>query len=322
MERKKKTVLLLWGLGMLYALAASLYTDLFGCGCPDLTVMGDCHTVHLPEILGAVGWILLVPAGIWLFRQRKEILRVFGTYVGMLTACSALQLADTLVRRFSADGFLPRYSRSGLAALLLTPVHGLQGFGLSEGWWLGVILVWCVCLWVLSGFLEKKYHPRTEKIRLTFADAYKIAFVLLGILHLFFTAEALDLLIVSNPDRLPGVWYIIVTGLWLVVMAGGLRHFRGSGWMKGLAVLCLVRCIGLFFGGIAFLVGNGWYLMPLFLVGCTSPMLLPVELFWNLLSYGPPEEAICFMALALELAVMLPAWLLYRRDFSAERCVT
>ena len=109
---------------------------------------------------------------------------------------------------------------------------------------------------------------------------------------------------------------MIVTALWLVVTVGGLRYFRRNGWMKGLYVLCLIRSIGLLGGGISFLLAEGWFLIPMLLLGCTSPMLLPVELFWNLFSYGPPEEVICFMALALEMAVMFPAWVLYRRDFS------
>lgn len=319
-ERKEKTLVILWGLGMLYALFASLYTTLFGCGCPDLSAMGDCHTAHLPEILGAVGWMLLVPVGIWLFRRQKEILRVFGTYIGATLACSGLWLIET-IRRASGAPF--RYTPGSLGRILMIPVHGLCGSGgLSERWWLVLVLVWTLVLWGFSGVLEKKYHPRTEKIRLTFDGVYKFAYVLLGIVHLLFTAEALDQLVVSNPDRLPEGLYIAVTALWLAVMAGGLRHFRRSGWMKGLAVLCFVRSIGLFVGGISFLVGNGWYLIPFLLLGCTSPMLLPVELFWNLLSYGPPEAVTCFMALALELAVMVPAWLLYRRDFPAEvrRC--
>lgn len=318
MERKEKIAVTVWGLGMLYALFASLYTTLFGCACPDLTVMGDCHRVHLPEILGAVGWIVLVPAGMWLFRRRKRIFCVFGTYIGALTACSSLWLIDELLRGYDKD-FLSRYSWEGPSALLLVPVHGLKGSALSDGWWLGLVLVWAAALCVFSVFLAKKYHPRTEKIRLTFDGVYKFMFVLLGVVHLLFTAEALDLLIVSRPDRLPETLYIVVTALWLVVMVGGLRHFRRSGWMKGLAVLCLVRSIGLLGGGIGFLLKNGWFLSPFLLVGCTSPMLLPVELFWNLLSYGPPEEVICAMALVLELAVMFPAYALCRRDFPRSR---
>lgn len=315
MERKEKTTVILWGLGMLYALAASLYTTLFGCGCPDTVAMGDCHRTHLPEVLGAVGWILLVPAGLWLFRRNKGILRIFGTYIGAALACSSLWLIET-IRRQLTDTATFRYSPSGFGSLLLAPVHGLHGSGgLSETGWLILVLVWLGGLCTLSFFLERKYHPRTEKIRITFLDVYQCAFVLLGVIHLLFTAEALDLLIVSSPDRLPEVWYIVVTGLWLVVMVGGLRHFRHTGWMKGLSVLCLIRSIGLLGGGIGFLVGNGWYLTPFLLVGCTSPMLLPVELFWNLLSYGPPQEVICFMALVLEAAVMIPAYILYRRDF-------
>lgn len=317
MERKEKIAVIIWGLAVLYALFASLYTTLFGCDCPAVTVMGDCHTVHLPEILGTIGWMLLVPAGMWLFRQRKEILQVFGTYIGAMLACSALWLIEDVGRALSED-FAFRHSWEGISSLLLFPLHGLKGFGLSDRVWLAVVLVWSIGLCVGSIFLERKYHPRAEKIRLTFVGVYKFVFVLLGVLHLLVTAETLDLLIVSNPDRLPEVWYIIVTGLWLVVMVSGLRHFRHTGWMKGLAVLCLVRSIGLFFGGIGFLMENGWYLTPLLLLGCTSPMLLPVELFWNLLSCGPPYEVTCFMALVPELAVMITAYLLYRRDFPRE----
>ncbi|MBR4960110.1 MAG: hypothetical protein IKY52_04360 [Clostridia bacterium] len=315
MERKEKITVILWGLGMLYALAASLYTTLFGCGCPDTVAMGDCHRMHLPEVLGAVGWMLFVPGGLWLFRRNRGILRIFGTYIGATLACSSLWLMETIRRQFT-DASPFRYSPSGLGRLLLAPVHGLHGSGgLLETGWLVLVLLWTLVLWGFSAFLERKYHPRTEKIRITFLDVYQCAFVLLGVIHLFFTAEALDLLIVSSPDRLPEVWYIVVTGLWLVVTVGGLRHFRHTGWMKGLSVLCLLRSIGLFGGGISFLLADGWYLTPFLLVGCTSPMLLPIELFWNLLSYGPPQEVICFMALALEAAVMIPAYILYRRDF-------
>ena len=185
-----------------------------------------------------------------------------------------------------------------------------------------LVLVWTAGLWSFSAFLEKKYHPRAEKIRITFLDVYQCLFVLLGVVHLLFTAQALDLLVVNNPDRLPETLYIIVTALWLAVTVGGLRHFRRTdcrcGWMKGLAVLCLIRGIGLLGGGIGFLLDDGWFLAPLLLVGCTSPMLLPVELFWNLLSYGPPEEVICAMALVLNLALMIPAWILYTKDFPKE----
>ncbi|MBR5445044.1 MAG: hypothetical protein IKV57_02915 [Clostridia bacterium] len=321
MERKEKTGILVWGLGMLYALAASLYTTLFGCGCPDTAAMGDCHRMHLPEVLGAVGWMLLVPAGLWLFRRNQGILRIFGTYIGATVACGSLWLIESL-RRASGAPF--GYSPGGLGMLLMAPVHGLHGSGgLSERWWLVLVLVWTAGLWIFAGCLEKKYHPRTDKPKITFLDVYQFAFVLLGVIHLLCTAEALDLLIVANPDRLPEVWYIVVTGLWLVVTVGALRHFRHTGchagWMKGLFVLCLIRSIGLLVGGVAFLLADGWYLTPFLLVGCTSPMLLPVELFWNLLSFGPPEWVNCFMALALELSVMLPAYVFYRRDFPGEK---
>lgn len=219
MERKEKALVILWGLGMLYALFASLYTTLFGCGCPDLSAMGDCHAAHLPEILGAVGWMLLVPAGIWLFRRRKEILQVFGTYIGATLACSGLWLIETIRR---ASGVPFRYSPGSLGRILMIPVHGLCGSGgLPERWWLVLVLCWTLVLWGFSGVLEKKYHPRTEKIRITFDGVYKFAYVLLGVVHLLFTAEALDQLVVSNPDRLPEGLYIAVTALWLAVMAGG-----------------------------------------------------------------------------------------------------
>ena len=313
-SRKYTMTLFLWLLAALYALSASLYTVLFGCSCADITVMGDCHRIHLPEILGAAGWILLVPAGMWLFRKRQGILRVFEPYIGALTACSVLELADIAGRTLTGESVFPDIWE-GPSRLLLFPVHGLKGFGLPEWGWLTVVFVWAVGLWIFSVLLERKYHPRPEKRRITFEGAYKFTFVLLGVIYLFFTADALDILVVSDSDRLPEGLHIAAGVLWLVVLAGGLRHFRGSGWMKGLAVLCLLWSIGLFGGGLGFCLDNGWFLTPLLLVGCTSPMLVPVELFWNALSYGPPEEVVCAMALVLNLALMIPAWILYRKDF-------
>ena len=310
---KRNIVWILWLLAALYALAASLYTFLFGCSCTDITGMGDCHRIHLPEILGAVGWILLVPAGLWLFRKRQDVLHVFEGYIGAMTACSVLELADTAGRYLTGEAVFP-YRWGGISSFLLFPVHGLKGLGLPDGVWLAVVFAWSVGLWIVSALLERKYHPRPEKRRITFDTVYKWAFVLLGVLHLLFTAEALDLLIVSR-SRMPEELHIAVTGMWLAVLVGGLRHFRGSGWMKGLAVLCLLWGIGLLGGGLGFCLDNGWFLTPLLLIGCTSPMLLPVELFWNFLSYGPPEEVVCGMALVLNLALMMPAWILYTKDF-------
>ncbi len=307
---KRNSLWILWLLAVLYALAASLYTHVFGCSCAEVT---DCHRIHLPEMLGAVGWILLVPIGLWLFRKRQDVLYVFEGYIGAMTACSVLELADIAGHSLTGEAVFPdRWE--GPARLLLFPVHGLKGLGLPEWGWLAVILVWAAGLCVFSVLLERKYHLRPEKRRITFDTVYKWAFVLLGALHLLFTAEALDLLIVSR-SRMPEELHIAVTGMWLAVLVGGLRHFRGSGWMKGLAVLCLLWCIGLLGGGLGFCLDNGWFLTPLLLIGCTSPMLLPVELFWNLLSYGPPGEVVCGMALVLNLALMMPAWILYTKDF-------
>ena len=315
-SRKYTMTLFLWLMASLYALSASLYTPLFGCSCSDITVMGDCHRIHLPEFLGAVGWVLLVPAGLWLFRKRQGIQCVFGTYSGALAACSILELVDIAGRTLTGEPvFLNKWE--GNIRLLLFPVYGLKGFGLPDWGWLAVVFVWAVGLCAVSVLLERKYHPR-EPLRITFEGAYKLIFIMLGVIYLFFMADALDILGVSDSDRLPESLHIAAGGVWLVVLVGGLRHFRGSGWMKGLAVLCLIWSIGLLGGGIGFCLDDGWFLTPLLVIGCTSPMLVPVELFWNALSYGPPEEVVCGMALVLHLALMVPAWILYRKDFPKE----
>ena len=312
-SQKYPLTLHLWWLAAAYSLALVLHPFLIGCGCSMAGPEHTCGIVQYYASIGSVLWILLLPAGLWLFRKRQGILHVFEGYIGAVTACSVLALADIAGRSLTGEAVFP-YRWEGPTRLLLFPVHGLKGLGLPEWGWLAVVLGWSAGLWVFSVLLERKYHPRPEKRRITFDTVYKWAFVLLGVLHLLFTAEALDLLIVSR-SRMPEELHIAVTGMWLAVLVGGLRHFRGSGWMKGLAGLCLLWSIGLLGGGLGFCLDNGWFLTPLLLIGCTSPMLLPVELFWNLLSYGPPGEVVCGMALVLNLALMMPAWILYTKDF-------
>jgi len=311
-SQKYPLTLLLWWLTAAYSFALVMHPFLIGCGCSGAGPEHTCGIVQYYASIGSVLWILLLPAGLWLFRKRQGILHVFEGYIGAMAACSILELADIVGRSLMGEAVFP-YRWGGISSLLLFPVHGLKGLGLPEWGWLAVVFVWSAGLCVFSVLLERKYHPRPEKRRITFDTVYKWAFVLLGLIHLLFTAEALDLLIVSS-DRMPEELHIAVTGLWLVVLVGGLRHFRGSEWMKGLAVLCLIWSIGLFGGGLGFCLDNGWILTPLLLIGCTSPMLLPVELFWNLLSYGPPGEIVCGMALVLNLVLMISAWILYTKD--------
>lgn len=306
----KKFLPVLWLLALLYALFASLYTILFGCTCTDITVMGDCHRTHLPEGLGGIAWVLLLPAGLWLFRHSRRILRCFAVYGGLTAVCVLLwmtmgQITDVLLE----------FAFSLFCSVFLLPLHGLAGLGLPDTLWKSGELVWALAVCVGSLLLLHRISPRKEPVRITFQDAYKTLFVLTGVVYIQFALLWIEYLIGNTPGRLPERAAVIGTVLWLALLTGGLWVFRRSRWMEGLVCLTFLQAVGLAGTTAAHLLPEPGIFLLFVPIGCTSPMVLPPALFWELLSYGPPNAVICGMALVLDLALLVPSWIFMRKDF-------
>ena len=90
-SQKYPLTLLLWWLAAAYSLALVLHPFLIGCGCSGAGPEHTCGIVQYYASIGSVLWILLLPAGLWLFRKRENML-LFQMILVMIPLVCAMAL--------------------------------------------------------------------------------------------------------------------------------------------------------------------------------------------------------------------------------------
>ena len=90
-SQKYSLTLLLWWLAAAYSLALVLHPFLIGCGCSMAGPEHTCGIVQYYASIGSVLWILLLPAGLWLFRKRENML-IFLTILVMIPLVCTMAL--------------------------------------------------------------------------------------------------------------------------------------------------------------------------------------------------------------------------------------
>lgn len=71
MPKKHPLIRLLWWLGIAYALSLSLHPYLIGCGCTNHGAH-TCGIVQYYALIGACLFLVLVPLGLWLYRNAEK----------------------------------------------------------------------------------------------------------------------------------------------------------------------------------------------------------------------------------------------------------
>ncbi len=88
----KKFLPLLWWLAVAYSLALVMHPFLIGCGCASSGPEHTCGIVQYYATIGSILWTLLLPAGIWLFRTRENMLIFFTTLLMIQLLCILILL--------------------------------------------------------------------------------------------------------------------------------------------------------------------------------------------------------------------------------------
>ena len=101
--RKSSLTLLLWWLSVAYSLALVLHPFLIGCGCAASVPEHTCGIVQYYAVIGSGLCTLLFPAGIWLFRNRENMLIFLTTLLMIQLLCILLLLFAPALSGILAD---------------------------------------------------------------------------------------------------------------------------------------------------------------------------------------------------------------------------
>ena len=158
--RKYTLTLLLWWLAAAYSLALVLHPFLIGCGCS-----GAGHTCGIVQHYAAIGsvlWILLLPAGLWLFRKRENMLIFLMILVMIPLVCAMALLFFPVItgalELFSLDS-IAEFSAVLMLAIPLVPYVGLLpllGKTASETTLYTLLVLYCLAGSAFAVYLYRK----------------------------------------------------------------------------------------------------------------------------------------------------------------------
>ena len=116
MERKEKVFLSLWWLAVVYALFCVAHPFFIGCDCSDVGPAHTCGIVQYYASIGSVGWAILLPLGIYLFRHRESMLIFLAILAFLPLVCVLfLTVAPSLGGLLAGD-----LMTAGVAELVIT----------------------------------------------------------------------------------------------------------------------------------------------------------------------------------------------------------
>lgn len=147
---------LLWWLGIAYALALSLHPYLIGCGCADVGPTHTCGIVQYYATIGAVLWMVLLPLGLWLYRERENM-SIF------LLIVLFVQLLCTMVLLYVPDIFgnaVLNFTITAALTLPLFPYVGLTRFMGSGGSFYTVVFLYLLVSAAYGVYLVRRERQR------------------------------------------------------------------------------------------------------------------------------------------------------------------
>ena len=161
-SRKYTMTLLLWWLAAAYSLAMVLHPFLIGCGCSNVGPDHTCGIVQHYASMGSILWTLLLPAGLWLFRRRENML-IFLTILVMIPLVCTMALlffpAITGALELFAIDSVTEFTLTLLLSLPLVPYIGLLpllGKTAAEPTLYTLLLLYCLTIAAFAIYLHRK----------------------------------------------------------------------------------------------------------------------------------------------------------------------
>jgi len=159
-SQKYSLTLLLWWLAAAYSLALVLHPFLIGCGCSGAG--HTCGIVQYYASIGSVLWILLLPAGLWLFRKRENMLLFLMILVMIPLVCAMALLFFPVItgalELFSLDS-IAEFSAVLMLAIPLVPYVGLLpllGKTASEPTLYTLLVLYCLAVAAFAVYLYRR----------------------------------------------------------------------------------------------------------------------------------------------------------------------
>ncbi|MBQ8402576.1 MAG: hypothetical protein IJX14_11685 [Clostridia bacterium] len=143
-SRKYTLTLLLWWLAAAYAFALVLHPFLIGCGCSTAGPDHTCGIVQHYASIGSILWTLLLPAGLWLFRKRENML-IFLAITGIMDMFSLDSVAE--------------FTAALILSVPLVPYVGLLpllGKTASENTLYTLLFLYCLTITAFAIYLYRK----------------------------------------------------------------------------------------------------------------------------------------------------------------------
>ena len=160
--RKYTLTLLLWWLAAAYSLALVLHPFFIGCGCSNVGPEHTCGIVQYYASIGSVLWILLLPAGLWLFRRRENMLIFLMILVMIPLVCAMALLFFPVItgalELFSLDS-IAEFSAVLMLAIPLVPYVGLLpllGKTASEPTLYTLLVLYCLAVAAFAVYLYRR----------------------------------------------------------------------------------------------------------------------------------------------------------------------
>ena len=120
--RQYSLKLVLWWLAVLYALFCVLHPFLIGCGCSDVGPEHTCGIVQHYASVGSAAWMILLPLGMTLFRERENML-IFLTVLAFIPlTCTLFLLFAPALGWLTGDLFAMSVPEIGAVLVLTVPL--------------------------------------------------------------------------------------------------------------------------------------------------------------------------------------------------------
>lgn len=124
---KYSLVLFLWGLAVLYTFFCVIHPFLIGCDCSDAGPEHTCGIVQYYASIGSVGWMLLLPLGIHLFRRRENMLIFLLILAFVPLVCTLFLLFAPAFGWLAGDLFAMTVPEFGITLVLCIPLVSYMG---------------------------------------------------------------------------------------------------------------------------------------------------------------------------------------------------
>ena len=126
-NRKYSLVLILWWMAVLYAFFCVIHPFLVGCDCSDAGPAHTCGIVQYLASIGSIGWMILLPLGIHLFRHRENMLIFLLLLAFVPLVCTLFLLFAPSLGWLAGDLFAMSVPEFGITLVLSIPLVPYMG---------------------------------------------------------------------------------------------------------------------------------------------------------------------------------------------------